>query len=335
MVWISVRVQAEAEETAGQADFTVAALKLEDTEEWFSIPPSAAADLKALIKRKFPKKSVEDFIIEGEVKVNAQAMELEKILQEPGTLSPSDSENRLRKNDGKERGDSREGSPGKEGIPTVVLHFARAFAKEVMASSSTEKKRAKPSVFNGTSDKLTPQTWMNHFERFVGDQDCFERVMMLREYLSGVALTWYHATLSILGTGVPWSEWKTSFSLAFTSDSLRDAEHASRYAFKEESGSLLEYIFEKQRLLLRANPETSERSMVQAVLLGLPFYLRQQFKILRSETMSDIMRNVGVVSVKSKRYEPEKKKTGGDVNVVYAETEEDQVAENPEGSSLN
>lgn len=64
---------------------------------------------------------------------------------------------------------------------------------------------------------------------------------------------------------------------------------------------MAEYLFEKQRLLLRADPTMTDRSMTQAILLGLPFYLRQQYKLLRPTSLRDLLTNVDVISVRPKK----------------------------------
>ena len=119
---------------------------------------------------------------------------------------------------------------------------------------------------------------------------------------------WYNSALATLGSSADWPLWKENFLSAFPSDGLRDAEQAMRYMFKEDQGSLTEYLFEKQRLLGRADPGMTERSLTQAVLLGLPFYLRQQFKILKPESMADIISKVNVISVRPKKKTGEEEK---------------------------
>ena len=58
---------------------------------------------------------------------------------------------------------------------------------------------------------------------------------------------------------------------------------------------------------MRADPEMmTERSMVLATLLGLPFYIRQQFKLLRPVRMLDLIANTEVISVRPKKFEEKK-----------------------------
>ena len=54
------------------------------------------------------------------------------------------------------------------------------------------------------------------------------------------------------------------------------------------------------------DPEMTERSMMQATLLGLPFYIKQQYKLLRPMRMLDLIANTDVISVRPKRFEGKK-----------------------------
>ena len=54
---------------------------------------------------------------------------------------------------------------------------------------------------------------------------------------------------------------------------------------------------------LRADPEIAEHTVLQAILLGLPFYIRQQYKLLRPTRTLDLVANTEVISVRPKRFE--------------------------------
>ena len=289
MVWVSVRVQPNLE--ANPHDFEVTALRRESG-EWVALPLPQAAEAKSLVLKKCPGRKF--FIAQEEVKLNVTKEEFVEI-------SPPEAgaEENFKGRDG---GDVRAGLVGKEEVGQdselmmVVLRFAKTLAQEIVRGSKAESAKAEPSVFRGLTDKVPPETWLEQFEFYTKGQESFEKIMMLREFVSGVARVWYDSAMAARGSSSPWSDWRESFLLTFASDHLREAELASKYTYKEESGSLVEYLLEKQRLVLRANPETTDRSMVQAILLGLPFYLRQQFKLLRSNTVKDIMENVSAVS---------------------------------------
>jgi len=71
-----------------------------------------------------------------------------------------------------------------------------------------------------------------------------------------------------------WIEWKESFLAAFTQNRLQAANKAIRYEYR--GGSLMDYYYEKERLLKLAFPDLGQHSFVSHVMLGLPLNLQTQ-----------------------------------------------------------
>lgn len=69
MVWITVKIQPTDPEDP--AEFAVSAVK-DDSEEWVDVPHLQAA-LRAIVTKKNPRKSPEELIAEGEIRMNVAA----------------------------------------------------------------------------------------------------------------------------------------------------------------------------------------------------------------------------------------------------------------------
>ena len=178
MVWITVKVQST--DPPNPADFAVCAVK-EDLGEWRDVPLSNEA-IRAIVLRKNPKKSPEELIAEGEIRMNVAATDVAEFFESKGKVS---SEAGSSAESSQKFLSSRENEVGPL-VTDLLARFSTLLAKEVRQPIQ----RPKPSVFQGSVDKLSAEVWLSLFERFVEDQDDFGKIMIMREYLTGVASTW-------------------------------------------------------------------------------------------------------------------------------------------------
>ena len=82
---------------------------------------------------------------------------------------------------------------------------------------------------------------------------------------------WYSSRLlddELLEEESDWASWKESFLTAFSQNRIQTASKA--LSWKYQSGPVMDYFYEKQRLLNIGFPDMGPQSFISSVLLGLP-----------------------------------------------------------------
>lgn len=134
----------------------------------------------------------------------------------------------------------------------------------------------RPDDFDGTT---SPDSWMSFFEHacqrngWLTDDD---KIDNLRLSLGGCARKWYD-TRHAANRQASWQSWKDNFLVSFGEDYVGRWDDAITH--KYAGGPLVEYYFEKLRLLQLAEPNLPERSVVALLLHGLPTHTQQMVKI--------------------------------------------------------
>lgn len=95
---------------------------------------------------------------------------------------------------------------------------------------------------------------------------------VLRLFLEGPALDWFLAFLKTHTISRPWEFWQNSFLDTFAEMSWAEINYA--YTFRYVSGPLLDYALKKVNLLLDADPELTQNSQINFIVLGLPSQIR-------------------------------------------------------------
>lgn len=165
------------------------------------------------------------------------------------------------------------------------------------ASVGRHFEAVKPDIFDNRS--TTPQAWMSSYEHacecnsWSGDR---EKINNMCQFLSGIARKWYDLHLAKC-SGDTWSQWKDSFLKAFRENPIESWDRA--IFFKYRGGSILDYFYEKSRLLNIAEPDLPEKAMINLIIHGLPKETQSQVLISEpttSEGLLDSMRNISIRS---------------------------------------
>jgi hypothetical protein len=135
--------------------------------------------------------------------------------------------------------------------------------------------------FNGRL--INARVWIETFEmeseRLDVTTDRYCEAICL--FLEGPVAEWYSATRKIIGTS-NWETWKKSFLDTFADKGWSEVNLAVN--FRHVKGPISEYALKKLNLLLDADPELTERSRVNLIVVGLPPFI--QSRLNRKEVTS-------------------------------------------------
>ena len=184
MLWIAVRTRQEIALTC-------------ESGEWVPLPSPRVSEAKDLVRKECPSERF--YIAEEDVWLNVKREECQKLT----VVRTEKEEGGAGKVGVEELKDCRGIYEKNSKLMEVMFRFAKVLAKEINKASSI---RAKPQVSRGVSDKVLPKTWIEQFKYFASECGSLDLVMILREYLSGVALVWYDSTMASLGTSSPRSD---------------------------------------------------------------------------------------------------------------------------------
>lgn len=231
------------------------------------------------------KASTEDALEKGAVKVNLKLSEFQaRILSK---LSAESSQQKPASTAG--------GSFQEKMAQLISLQSRQAQQQEeflrIMIQSMAPQPRfeaVKPDSFDGTS--ASPQAWIDFYEyacaknRWSTDED---KIKNLRLFLTQMAKSWYE--LRILSHAEDsWDKWRRSFLDSFQECAVDRWDRAIRFTY--QTGSALEYFFEKRRLLQMADDALPESSIIPLVVHGMPKDLQKQVQVRSPNSVEDLHR---------------------------------------------
>jgi len=155
-----------------------------------------------------------------------------------------------------------------------------------------EKKETKKMIitrFDGQNEDAN--TWMVLYERSC-DANGWEsdemKINNLKACLvpASSADRWFSSRIIDQGNE-SWDEWKDDFLSAFTQNKIQAAQRAIRYEYR--GGSLMDFYYEKERLLKLAFPDLGQNSFITHVMLGLPSQLQGQLMSMDPKKRSDLI----------------------------------------------
>ena len=137
-----------------------------------------------------------------------------------------------------------------------------------------DTQRTNVTKFDGTNEE--PRTWLLLFEKACENNHWLNdelRISNLKSaFVPGSAADkWYSSRLlddELLEEESDWVSWKESFLTAFSQNRIQAASKA--LSWKYQSGPVMDYFYEKQRLLNIGFPDMGPQSFINSVLLGLP-----------------------------------------------------------------
>src|ERR1700733_676125 len=166
--------------------------------------------------------------------------------------------------------------------------MSKIVAAMTMLLDRSGSKKMTITKFDGSSEDA--KGWMHMYERACDanrwDSDDL-KINNLKALLvpSSAADRWFSSRIIDQGDR-PWSEWKQAFLEAFFTNKIQSATRALRYEYRH--GTLLEYYYEKERLLNMAFSDLEEKSFITHVLLGLPSHLQGQILFMDPKNKSDL-----------------------------------------------
>lgn len=114
-----------------------------------------------------------------------------------------------------------------------------------------------------------------------------QKIEVMRLFLEQNALEWYNSTKCKLGIEGTWIDWRNSFLETYSDKSWRSVHHA--YTYKFINGSLMDYALKKERLLLETEPLMTDRSRINHIVVGLPFYVQDKLDKQEISTTEQLM----------------------------------------------
>ncbi|XP_049271717.1 uncharacterized protein LOC125758462 [Rhipicephalus sanguineus] len=160
----------------------------------------------------------------------------------------------------------------------------------LISSLNAEKpmpKFVEPDAFDGVSS--SPESWLDFYEYAAGKNKWLSdeaKITNMRVYLRGVARKWYE-TCILEDSDDSWSQWRKKFLTAFRSNPVERWNTALN--FKSEQSCLVEYFFEKRRLLKLAEPLLPSTAVVALIMHGLHTNVLKQVQILSPKTLDDLL----------------------------------------------
>ena len=128
---------------------------------------------------------------------------------------------------------------------------------------------------DGTSED--PHSWLKFYELVCNNNGWNtdkQKVMHLKSALiPGSAADRWFCSRVIDCEDAPWHEWRSSFLQAFSLNRVAAAQAALQFQYR--SGKLLDYFYEKERLLKLAFNDLSSDSFITLVLVGLPSHMQE------------------------------------------------------------
>ncbi|BES99164.1 Hypothetical protein NTJ_11981 [Nesidiocoris tenuis] len=154
-----------------------------------------------------------------------------------------------------------------------------------------------------------PESWITLYERacqvnnWTSDES---KINNLLGYLvpQSTAQKWYFARMASSVIDADWRDWKMSFVDAFGQNDLHLAKAAN--AFVYSGGALMDYWYEKSRLVQLAYGPLPDKAMNIMLALGLPEFMQSQvslFNFTTTEEMRSFVTKLKPLSFKSSRLE--------------------------------
>ena len=110
---------------------------------------------------------------------------------------------------------------------------------------------------------------------------------ILRLFLEGSALDWYNIFLKTHTLSYSWEFWNNSFIDTFNQKSWTEIEYA--YNYKYLNGSLLDFALKKRNMLIDADPELTNNSQINLIVISLPHFVRQRLEKDKLNKIDDLM----------------------------------------------
>lgn len=147
-------------------------------------------------------------------------------------------------------------------------------------------------TFDGSSEEAS--TWMRMYNRaseINGWLSDAVKISQLKSHLvpGSLADKWYMNRVSDEKPDV-WTEWEESFLRSFTQNCVQLVSAAMAYRYTQ--GSLLDYFYEKTRLLKLGMPDAGPQTVIAMVIEGLPIVFQSQLLTRDIQTKDQLLAGI-------------------------------------------
>ena len=153
---------------------------------------------------------------------------------------------------------------------------------EMLKSSNDKRIKMTVNKFDGKTEDA--KSWLITYEKACSCNNWSTdelKINNMKSNLEGIALKWFNNRI-IEQRSDDWQEWKTSFSCSFSQNRIQLLNKAMKFEYR--AGSLLEYFYEKQRLINLAFQDIQEYNFISIVILGLPSQMQTQILTMEIST---------------------------------------------------
>ncbi|KAG0431791.1 hypothetical protein HPB47_021437, partial [Ixodes persulcatus] len=162
---------------------------------------------------------------------------------------------------------------------------------QAIGSCTKEKEKpkfetVKPDMFDGYSS--SPEGWIDFYE-YASEKN-------MRLFLTGIGKKWFELRL-VDHPEASWNDWKASFFTSFKRNPVDRWDQAIFYKYK--TGLILEYFFEKRKLLQLAEPHLLESAIISLILQGLPREIQKQVQARNLKSVEDLLQGLQDINISS------------------------------------
>lgn len=193
----------------------------------------------------------------------------------------------------------------------MMQDMLNSFNESIRISGLSKAQRMEINKYDGKNED--PKIWMKTYEKACGCNGWTTdslKINHLKSHLEGIAIKWYNSRV-IEGAADLWEDWKASFERSFGQNRVQLATNANKWEYR--GGPLMEYFYEKQRLLQMAYPDIGEHAFITMVILGLPEDMQRQIlttEITSKEGLREALERLKPAFKKKPQEEDKPKKKG-------------------------
>ena len=166
----------------------------------------------------------------------------------------------------------------------MVQEMMKTF-QSIMTQDKNSSSQMQVTDFDGRSEDA--KVWLKSYEKacqFNHWTTESSKVNHLKAYLKGSALKWFNSRIAD-DVAEDWNDWKASFERAFGQNRVQLAIQANQWEYI--GGPLMDFYYEKQRLIQLAYPSLDDCNFITIFMLGLPREMQSQLLNLQLKTREE------------------------------------------------
>ena len=145
-----------------------------------------------------------------------------------------------------------------------------------------------------TGRNTNAHQWIKDFnkecERFQINEDR-KKIEILKNFLENASIDWYKSMLIKFTVESEWDKWERNFCGTFANKGWSPIRYA--FAFKYQTGLLLEYALKKEKLLLEVRKSIDIGTLIDLIAAGLPNYVVDKIDRETLQETKDLYNEIG------------------------------------------